>query len=198
MAKKDVSAIVSGMIVENVKKRGLGDDVIHQVARPEGDAPLEKFVDLIAEQNGNTSTPFPVSIDYGRRLERMIEDGRYDWKNSDINSKNFPVKGKGRGKVEVKIELVHFNKAMDSDEILKELDKQGLRPATLPELLAFGTQYPEKQREFLIVALSSVWRSRKGYRGVPSLSGPSLGRSLNLSWFGGRWFADCRFAAVRM
>jgi len=163
MAKKDVSAIVSGMgvglsilnsVVEKARKRGLGEEVIHRLATPEGDALLDKFVDLMAEANGNTGNSFKVTVDYDRRLERMIEDGKYDWNNSDINAKNFPIEGKGTA--EVDIELVHFNRVMESDDVLKELDKMGFRPATLPELLAFGAKYLDKQREFPIVALGSA------------------------------------------
>jgi len=204
MAKKDVSAIVSGMgvglsilnsVVEKARKRGLGEEVIHRLATPEGDALLDKFVDLMAEANGNTGNSFKVTVDYDRRLERMIEDGKYDWNNSDINAKNFPIEGKGTA--EVDIELVHFNRVMESDDVLKELDKMGFRPATLPELLAFGAKYLDKQREFPIVALGSAWRCLFGYRGVAYLGRGGSGRYLYLRWLEGWWYAYCRFAAVR-
>jgi hypothetical protein len=204
MAKKDVSAIVSGMgvglsiltsFVEKAKKRGLGDDVIHQLTTPQGDALLDKFIDLMAGTSGNSANSYPITINYDLRLERMIEDGHYDWKNSDIKAKNFPVDGKGTSAVN--IELVHFNRTMHSDEVLAELDKMGLRPATLPELLAFGAKYPEKQREFPIVALGSVWRYLDGHRFVACLCGGGSERYLDLIWLECRWCADCRFAAVR-
>ena len=163
MAKKDVSAIVSGMgvglsilnsFVEKARKRGLGDEVIHRLATPEGDEILDKFVDLVAEADGKTGSSFKVTVDYSKTLEQMIADGKYDWKNSDIKAKNFPLNGQGT--TAVNIELVHFNRNIESDTALAELDKMGLRPATLPELLAFGAKYPDKQREFPIVALGSV------------------------------------------
>ena len=73
----------------------------------------------------------------------------------------------------------------------------GLRPANLPELLAFGAKYPKKQREFPIVALGSVWRYWCGSRSVACLWSVGSLRFLFLYWleFGGD--AIYRFAAVR-
>ncbi len=138
---------------------------------------------------------FPVTVDYNLTIEEMVAAGKYDWSNSAISSKHFPSGGKGTSQVQ--IELVHFNRTMESDEVLRELDKQGLRPATLPELLAFGATYPEKQREFPVVALGSVWRSLDGDRNVAYLCGGDSGRGLHLDWLGVGWRADYRFAAVR-
>ena len=86
---------------------------------------------------------------------------------------------------------------MGSDEVLKKLEKLGLRPATLPELLAFGATYPNKQRKFPIVALGSVWRYWEGYRFVPYLWENGARRDLGLGWLERGWDAYYRFAAVR-
>ena len=139
--------------------------------------------------------PYLVTVDYGMSLADMIAAGRYDWTNSDITAKHFPVKGEG--KAEVEIQLVHFDRVMGSDDVIRELDKMGLRPAAIEELLAFGAKYPDVQREFPIVALKSVWRSAFGYRYVACLSGDGSGRDLHLRWFGFGWSEFCRFAAVR-
>lgn len=79
-----------------------------------------------------------------------------------------------------------------------ELDRRGLRPATIEELLAFGAAYPDKQREFSIIALGSVCIGqpiRRNY--VPCLWLESAGRCLGLrgAELGG-WYANYRFAAV--
>lgn len=138
---------------------------------------------------------FPVTVDYSKTLEQMIADGKYDWENPGINAKNFPMEGKGTSTAN--IELVHFNRNVDSNGVLRELDNMGLRPATLPELLAFGAKYPEKQREFPIVAHGSVWRYSRGRRIVAYLSCDGDGRGLNLDRLENGWYAGCRFAAVR-
>jgi hypothetical protein len=141
------------------------------------------------------SQTFPVTVNYDRTIEKMVTSGKYDWSNPNINSKRFPIGAKGR--VEVNIELVHFNYPITSDEVLRNLDRQGLRPATLPEILAFGATYPEMQREFPIVALGSVWRDQNGDRHVAYLCDYSGNRKVFLCWSGGRWHGLFRFAAVR-
>jgi len=39
---------------------------------------------------------FPITVDYDRHLDRMIADGKYDWKSPDIGAVNFPLDGKGQ------------------------------------------------------------------------------------------------------
>lgn len=141
---------------------------------------------------GNT---YLVSVDYGLSVEDAVKLGRYDWTNSEITSKHFPTNRKG--KADVAVELIHFNRVVSTDEALRELDKAGYRPAELHELLAFGEKYSELQREFPIVALGSVWQDRYGNRFVPYLYGDGSERYLDLRWLGHAWIEVCRFAAVR-
>ena len=138
---------------------------------------------------------YVVSVDYGMSLAGMIVAGQYDWKNSDINAKNFPVAGEGV--VETKLELIHLNKVASTDEVEAYLEKNGLRPATLAELLAFGAMFPEIQREFPVIALGSSWVDPDGNRDVPCLNWNGSERYLNLYWDGSDWYEICRFLAVR-
>ena len=208
MARKNVPAIVSALgiltsiitaLVSAVRKQGGTDTDIYRLATPEGESIIEKIAALIV-QSGKpieqlVENCYKVLVDYGQTLQRMIANGKYDFVNSDITSGNFPTTG--NGKQEVVVELVHFGRDMKSDAVLKEFEARGLRAATLPELLAFGATYPEKQREFPIIALGSVWRSRNGVRSVPFLGRLGSRRELNLYWYDDRWYDDCRFAAVR-
>ncbi|MBI2039244.1 MAG: hypothetical protein HYT22_03130 [Candidatus Niyogibacteria bacterium] len=206
MATKDRSAIVSGMgvgmsiiqtLVGKAQRRGVPDEVVHSLATPEGDALLDQFVEIMAStrRGANDSNLYPITVDYTLSLERMIAAGHYDWKNDDITAKHFPMKGEGSANVE--IQLVHFNRVMESETVIRELDTMGLRPATLEELLAFGAKYPDIQREFPIVALGSVWRYASGFRSVPFLGRSGAQRHLGLGWFEVRWDENYRFAAVR-
>jgi undecaprenyl-diphosphatase len=52
--------------------------------------------------------------------------------------------------------LFHFNRDISSEDAIAEMDKDGFRPATLAELLALGEAQPELQKQFPIIALSSV------------------------------------------
>jgi len=125
----------------------------------------------------------------------MIQAGNYNWINSDITDKHFPVKGSG--KVELNPELIHYGKLISSDEIIQDLDQRGLRPATLAELLAFGEKYPDEQRKYPIVALGSVWQHWGGNRYVACLGCFESERELNLHYCGGDWFENYRFLAFR-
>lgn len=125
----------------------------------------------------------------------MIAAGNYDHRNSHITAENFPITGNGQ--VTTEIVLVHFNRDIESDDAVKEQEQMGLRPATLPELLAFGAKYPDVQREFPIVALGSSWVDPFGDRHVPSLDRWDDERELYLDYYDDGWDGDCRFLAVR-
>ena len=137
---------------------------------------------------------FRITVDYGKSLAEMILAGHYDWTNSNITEKRFPVKGSG--KVELDLELVHYDHNFSSDDAVKEMAKRGLRPATIEELLAFGVKYPEEQLKFPVVALGSSARVDGG-RHVPFLSRDGAERDLNLGWWDGGWRGGYRFLAVR-
>ncbi|MDO9509937.1 MAG: hypothetical protein Q7J14_01460 [Candidatus Magasanikbacteria bacterium] len=144
-----------------------------------------------------TKDIFSVVVDFGMSLVEMVNAGKYDWKNDDITVNHFPITGSGKS--EVDFQLVYLNKSANSEEVLLHMEKNNLRPATLAELLFFGMKYPEKQREFPIIALGSSWVDSGGSRRVPYLYGNDSKRSLylGLRWFGSDWIDYCRFLAVR-
>ncbi len=146
--------------------------------------------------NAKLREEYVVFLDYGKSVEEMVSAGQYKRKNSDINSKNFPTKGEGTANVN--LELVHFGKSVSSEYVLVYLKENGMRPATVEELLAFGATYPKIQREFPIICLGSSWVDSDGTRSVPYLDGRGSERDLNLCWLDVDWLASCRFlAAVR-
>lgn len=137
-------------------------------------------------------------VDYSRTLQKMISAGNYDWTNSNIIAKNFPISPEMTGKkVEVSANIFHFNKEISSEDAISEMDKAGYRPATLAELLALGEAQPELQRQFPIIALGSVWHRAAGRRYVPCLGVVGVKRGLPLHWFDRGWRAHYRFLAVR-
>lgn len=98
---------------------------------------------------------YPVTVDCSMTLIQMIEAGGYIGYFSEvINQDNFPITG--QGKTEVVLQLVNMGKDATTADVLAEMDRRGLRPATLPELLALGAKYPELQVSFPIIALGSV------------------------------------------
>ncbi len=198
-SKKDVSAIVSGAglltsifsaLVEEVKKRGGNDESIHRLSRPEGRELISKMAELIV---GNPIIDgYPIEVG-STTIKDLVKQGRYDWSNSDVKDDHFNVDVPHQAE----IILRHFNKNMSTDAVLKALDEEGLRPATMSELLALGIKYPDLQKQFPIIALGSVWQDRDGDRYVGSLGFRDGQRKLFLYWFGNDWLVICRFAAVR-
>ena len=56
---------------------------------------------------------------------------------------------------------------------------------------------PHKQREFPIVALSSIWRNWNGYRYSVLLDRDGLEHTLAVNWLESVWSPNHRFAAIR-
>ena len=202
--KKNVSAIVSGAgwigsfadgLIRELRKRNVPDEAIHSIVVEDGELSIGKIADMLAEIIQRAKNVYTLTINYNRSVEDGVKAGKYDWSNSDITSSHFS--SEETGTKEVSIELIHFGRDMVIDEALSELDRMGLRPATIKELLPLGEKHPDLQKEFPIIALASVWRSPFGYRRCACLDGFGSGRGLHLCWVGSRWLDNCRFAAVR-
>ena len=189
----DVSSILQSLL-ERVKKRGYSEDEILRVAAAQGDGLLEKFADVMAEAARKPHDLFPVTVNYDLSVEAAIEAGNFQAVHADISSKNFPSQRSGQANLE--LVLVRFEHRMRSEDVILELEKEGLRAAALPEFLAFGAKYPDIQRKFSIAGLGSVWPDRKGYRNVPCLYEASEGRYLDLHWWDDGWYSYTRFAAI--
>lgn len=197
-------AIVSGagllttiftLLASEVAKQGGNEEDIHRLTTPEGARIMEEIAGLVVKAGYPQKRNFDIVVDYDQSLKEMIKAGGYDYIDNDITAEHFPVEGEGEQKKT--IILLHFNKIMTSDEVMAEMDKQGFRPAKIEDLLVLGKTEPELQRQFLIVALGSVWRDLHNGRHVSYLHWSGLGRYLNCHWFEDGWSASNRFVALR-
>lgn len=187
-----------------VREAGGSDEDIHRLGTEEGADTLRKMArvaavrgecEIVVPEAAPLPTTYLVTVNYGMTLEQMIAAGEYSSRNNDITAEHFPFTGIGQ--VEVELHLVHLGRNASTDAVLAELDRRGLRPAKIEELLALGAKYPDLQKEFPLVALGSVWRRPDGYRRVAFLDGWDAGRSLSLFWLVFVWDVHCRFVAVR-
>ena len=145
---------------------------------------------------GQASFPsYTVTVNHDQTVKQLIKAGKYDWINDDITDINFPSDEEGKAQLE--IFLLSFNRHISSEDAIEKIDKQGLRPATLKELLGLGSQHPDLQRKNPIVALGSTWRFPRGYLYVLVLYRNGSRRRLDLTWFEGGWSSRWRFAVVR-
>lgn len=116
--------------------------------------------------------------------------GNYEWKNHSSCAEIDQTPGE-------RIMLVkHFNRPIESEDAIAEMDKLGYRPATHLEAYAFAKANPELQRQFWIVALGSSAMCVVD-RGVAVLDSDSDRRVLGYDWFDDGWSSGGRFLFVR-
>lgn len=96
--------------------------------------------------------------------------------------------------------IMKFNKDIQINEAIDEMDKLGVRPLTYEELVQYGTEYPSQQEEHPLVALGG----RVGWGGrlhVPTLTVEPVGRALTTtpvaSEYAGVFNEQFRFLVVR-
>ena len=203
-----------------VRERGGSDEDMYRLNTPDGKSIIAKLADVIVASNDkrvdmvkSAYDHYTVTVDHTRTLADMIKAGMYDYVNRDIVEQNFPIQrpdvigavaGGGPFRTQgvqitnTELVFVHLNKAATTAEVLAYMDKLGLRPARIEELLALGEKYPNIQRDYPFVALGSVWVDSSRYRGVPYLYRYGSKRDLNLNWdeTGNTWNDICRFVAV--
>ena len=205
MAKrKDVSVLVSaagwigsfvGELIATLRERGISDEQIHAFVNNNGKISVGKIADVMIADIRDSEGVYAVAFNYSESIEKLVAAGNYDWSNNDITSEHFPTSR--TGKTETSIKLFHFNRGISSEYAIREMEKEGYRPAEAHELLSFGAKYLDVQREFPIIALGSVWRRPLGACHVLYLHQHVAKRYARLDWFDGGWSGSCRFAAVR-
>lgn len=130
----------------------------------------------------------PLVVDYDSYLGAMIRAGCYDLIDPRIRPENFPINR--RGKEHVVARPVLFDGLISSGDAILRLLWMGLKPATLPELLAYGAKFPDEQRKHAVIALGTIFADSL----VPYLGGGPKNRDLGLEYYGGGWLgAACRF-----
>lgn len=132
---------------------------------------------------------FILEVDYTKSLSAMVKAGKYDFVNSSFLENDFGVSDIFSGKkINIKVKTVNFKKKIGKEKAKEEISKRGLLFASLPELLAFGEQYPELQIHHDIVCINSEFNKFCDFRNKPMPNSPSLsfsekGRTLSLIIF---------------
>ena len=128
-------------------------------------------------------------------LKSLIKKNKFDWINPVITSENFPPQGNTGTVLNNKVKIFHFNETLSTEAVLRRLDDQGFRSATVYELLTWS-QKSWNGKDF-VVALGSVWQRAPGHRRVACLYEGASRRPRYLFWDGLDWLEVCRFAAVK-
>lgn len=123
-------------------------------------------------------------------LSERIQRGKYDYTNDHITADRFKIT---LGANRRKLALIHFNRNITSKEVEKWVKANGYEVAQIEDLLALGAhkKHCDLQRQIPIICLGSS-AVVGGRRYVPCLYGSGDRRSLNLGWYGGGGWGDCR------
>ena len=97
---------------------------------------------------------YPIVIKYDMSIEQMIEVGMYDHIDSAYERVNFQIQQSGEVPLEALI--ISFDRVLDFDLAIKEIRLARRRAGEICEILSFGAQYPDVQRDFNINALGTL------------------------------------------
>ena len=86
-------------------------------------------------------TSLPITVDYSKSLAEMIEASHCHAVSKQIRERNLPPRPIERKVVKYLAEVVRFKSPILEKDMSTELNTANLRPATIEELLAFGTAY---------------------------------------------------------
>jgi len=126
-------------------------------------------------------------------VELLVGMGKYSWSNLYITTKSFPLPKEITGPKKVRAKLFHYDKPMYDQDIIKDMESYGYRPANAHELLSFGLIQLEEQEKRCVVGLSAVaadWRlNRKTMCLRSGVDGYGVDLAVfGLGWGGGHWF----------
>jgi hypothetical protein len=162
---------------------------------------IDKIADLVVAANSKTKEVVQQVVDaMAGYLERLVAACNFSFAWEGITAARFPMPPKP---VSDKLEYVAFaiKQALTRAEIIAAMAAEGLRPATLYELLVWAAKNPKEGTQYWVVALEQYFRDSGGdlyFAGI----GPDGDdrRELNYAWIddlSDRWGTDDRFLAVR-
>lgn len=108
----------------------------------------EKFQELLYVSDKK----FKFLVHYDETVSTIL--GHYDTSRLEANMFD-PGEGKGSKEMSAKLILSNTKKTLNRMAGKEYLDRMGLRPATLKELLFFGLEYPDVIKRFDVVGLGS-------------------------------------------
>jgi hypothetical protein len=125
----------------------------------------------------------------------MVGYGNYRMVHGEINRENFPIPEPLP--LHSSYKPYSFPDWIKTEDVLKLMDNDGYRPATLYDLLVFGAKNPQEPKGFVdIVALGSVIDGVSRLPVCPEIS-RDFGRNLWLGEACGPWYKHSQFLAVR-
>ena len=170
------------LIISKAKSMNCNQETIDSLfCEAEGDHHIEK---MAAALSGIDLKPSNYEIDIPtNNFEELIKLGNYSKIDNKIIKENFVFPELTKNKVN--LEIMDYNKPTTLKTMQEErqkLESQGFRGANIYEILTFGIQHPEVQREFPILAMGSKTERVMGYKGILSLQQTNGERHLSIVW----------------
>lgn len=126
-------------------------------------------------------------------LAGLLSRGGFDRIHRDIRSENFPLTRAGA--IQTSGVLVSIDQSLHTLDIEEIFRIKQLRPASMEELLSFGSVFPDIQRQVPIVGLGSVWTEfQEGL--VVVLNGNAYYRGVDLGYYQGVWSKHFKFLGI--
>ncbi|HSX14860.1 MAG TPA: hypothetical protein VLE72_03045 [Candidatus Saccharimonadales bacterium] len=134
-----------------------------------------------------------LKINYSQSLAKMIAAGEFDRVSPGITEESFPI---APGPERVEATRLQFETSCTTGYVLTEMERRLLRPATLPELLAFARS--GHQSVLPTIALGAAHRPNPvSYSFVCSLMFDETGSHLLLEADKNDWDPGVLFLAIR-
>ena len=170
------------LIISKAKSMNCNQETIDSLfCEAEGEHNIEK---MAAALSGINLKPINYEIDIPtNNFEELIRLGNYSKIDNKIIKENFVFPELTKNKVN--LEIMDYNKSTTLKAMQEErqkLESQGFRGANIYEILTFGIQYPEVQREFPILAMKAETNRVMGYKGILSLQQTNGERHLDIIW----------------
>lgn len=131
-----------------------------------------------------------IKMNYEKCTDTLVHEAGFDWHNSQVNSRNFPLYQRNDSLISVSI--LHFGCAILSQEAEHEFARLSLRSLEVAELLTLAKFFPDLQRKFKIAGLGSIWNEY-----CPVLMGNEHRRSLSLDLTNIPWSSILYFAVTK-
>ena len=155
----------------------------------------EKLSQKIIESRGNEIAKKMIKIIFNeiQSFSDSIVPLKFGYVNPNITEQNFPMQQGDNDPMEYKV--FHFGRSISSENVIKEMEKENYRPATLRELLRWAKDNWNGLDR--VISLSQIWLDAVGSRYVAGLVLDLGKRGLDLRWFVRGWHDGHRFLAVR-
>jgi hypothetical protein len=189
MSKDMLGPITRALVGIPESRLGVVADIANRLNGEQGDAWHTRFKALLREglQQGQ-SAPIPqdfiAEVDFGQTLSQMIKAAAFDWTNSDITEKRFPVVGDGKKKYRFK--LYEPKRLISSEDVVAMMAADGFPAARHEAGLAFARDFPGEQLKRPIALLGSSAKV-SGFRYVSYLDRNGAKRFLSLYYWAGGW-----------